>query len=79
MIVFDLDGDGRAEIALKSGTGDPRGPDGRVDADANKSTRGGEILCLFLVNSAPREDPVWSAIDTAPDAGHIQAVGECRL
>ncbi len=31
MIVFDLDGDGRAEITLKSGTGDPRGPDGRVE------------------------------------------------
>ena len=31
MIVFDLDGDGRAEVAVKSGEGDPRGPDGRVE------------------------------------------------
>ena len=31
MIVHDLDGDGKAEIAVKSGEGDPRGPDGRVE------------------------------------------------
>lgn len=31
MIVFDLDGDGRAEVAAKTGEGDPRGPDGRVE------------------------------------------------
>ncbi len=29
-IVFDLDGDGRAEVAAKIGEGDPRDPDGRV-------------------------------------------------
>ncbi|HUT90989.1 MAG TPA: hypothetical protein VMY37_15915 [Thermoguttaceae bacterium] len=31
MIVYDLDGDGRAEVAAKTGEGDPRGPDGRVE------------------------------------------------
>ncbi len=31
MIVYDLDGDGKAEVALKTGEGDPRGPDGRVE------------------------------------------------
>ena len=31
MAVFDLDGDGRAEVAVKTGEGDPRGPDGRVE------------------------------------------------
>lgn len=31
MIVFDLNGDGRAEVALKTGQGDPRGADGRVE------------------------------------------------
>lgn len=31
MTVFDLDGDGRAEVALKTGEGDPRGADGRVE------------------------------------------------
>lgn len=31
MIVYDLDGDGRAEVAVKTGEGDPRGPDGRVE------------------------------------------------
>ena len=29
-LVYDLDGDGKAEVAVKSGEGDPRGPDGRV-------------------------------------------------
>jgi len=31
MIVYDLDGDGHAEVAVKSGEGDPRGADGRVE------------------------------------------------
>jgi rhamnogalacturonan endolyase len=31
MIVHDLDGDGRAEVAVKAGDGDPRGADGRVE------------------------------------------------
>jgi len=31
LAVFDLDGDGRAEVAVKTGEGDPRGPDGRVE------------------------------------------------
>jgi len=30
-LVFDFDGDGRAEVAVKTGEGDPRGPDGRVE------------------------------------------------
>ena len=30
-VVFDFDGDGRAEVAVKTGEGDPRGPDGRVE------------------------------------------------
>ena len=29
-VVYDLDGDGKAEICVKTGTGDPRGPDGKV-------------------------------------------------
>ena len=29
-VVYDLDGDGRAEVALKTGEGDPRDKDGRV-------------------------------------------------
>ncbi len=31
MVVYDLDGDGKAEVAVKAGEGDPRGPDGRVE------------------------------------------------
>lgn len=31
-IVYDLDGDGKAEVAVKTGEGDPRGPDGRVQS-----------------------------------------------
>ncbi|MBI5817748.1 MAG: silent information regulator protein Sir2 [Verrucomicrobia bacterium] len=30
-VVFDFDGDGRAEVAVKTGEGDPRGSDGRVE------------------------------------------------
>ncbi|MGQ9525807.1 MAG: rhamnogalacturonan lyase family protein, partial [Armatimonadota bacterium] len=30
IVVFDLDGDGRAEVYTKAGEGDPRDPDGRV-------------------------------------------------
>jgi len=30
-VVYDLDGDGRAEVAVKTGEGDPRDPDGRVE------------------------------------------------
>lgn len=29
-LVYDLDGDGKAEVAAKTSEGDPRGPDGRV-------------------------------------------------
>jgi len=29
-VVYDLDGDGKAEVAVKTGEGDPRDPDGRV-------------------------------------------------
>ncbi len=32
MVVFDLDGDGRAEVCLKAGEGDPRDADGRVQS-----------------------------------------------
>ncbi|MGO8749213.1 MAG: hypothetical protein ACLQNE_24910 [Thermoguttaceae bacterium] len=31
-LVYDLDGDGKAEVAVKTGEGDPRGPDGRVQS-----------------------------------------------
>lgn len=34
MVVYDLDGDGKAEVCLKGGEGDPRGPDGRVESGA---------------------------------------------
>ncbi|MFQ5808429.1 MAG: hypothetical protein ACE5JM_02320, partial [Armatimonadota bacterium] len=32
MVVYDLDGDGKAEVALKTGEGDPRDEDGRVQS-----------------------------------------------
>jgi len=40
ILVYDLDGDGKAEVALKTGEGDPRDPDGRV-------TKGPEWLTLL--------------------------------
>ncbi len=39
-LVYDLDGDGKAEVAAKTGEGDPRDPDGRV-------TGGPEYLSLW--------------------------------
>ncbi len=33
-LVYDFDGDGRAEVAVKTGDGDPRDPDGRVRGGA---------------------------------------------
>jgi rhamnogalacturonan endolyase len=37
-LVYDLDGDGKAEVAIKTGEGDPRGPDGRVQTGAEYLT-----------------------------------------
>lgn len=39
-VVYDFDGDGKAEVAVKTGEGDPRDPDGRV-------TSGPEYLSLL--------------------------------
>jgi hypothetical protein len=39
-LVYDFDGDGKAEVAAKTSAGDPRGPDGRV-------TSGPEYLSIF--------------------------------
>lgn len=39
-LAYDFDGDGRAEVAVKAGEGDPRDPDGRV-------TSGPEYLALL--------------------------------
>ncbi len=39
-LVYDFDGDGKAEIAVKTGEGDPRDPDGRV-------TSGPEYLSIW--------------------------------
>jgi len=39
-VVYDLDGDGKAEVAVKTGEGDPRDPDGRV-------TSGPEYLSIW--------------------------------
>jgi len=39
-LVFDLDGDGKAEVAAKTGEGDPRDPEGRV-------TKGPEYLTIL--------------------------------
>ena len=37
-IVYDFDGDGKAEVAVKTGEGDPRDPDGRVSRGAEYVT-----------------------------------------
>jgi len=52
-VVWDLDGDGKAEVAVKAGEGDPRGPDGRVH-------RGPEY-CVILdgLTGKPRARVEW--------------------
>jgi len=37
-VVYDLDGDGKAEVALKTGEGDPRDTDGRVQSGPERLT-----------------------------------------
>jgi rhamnogalacturonan endolyase len=60
-IVFDFDGDGRAEVAVKSGEGDPRDADGKV-------TSGAEYLSI-LDGRTGREitRAAWPSRDGFPD------------
>jgi len=52
-LVFDLDGDGKAEVAAKTGEGDPRDPDGRV-------TKGPEYLTILDgLTAKPRARTDW--------------------
>ena len=46
-VVYDLDGDGKAEIAVKTGEGDPRDADGRVQS--------GPEYCTILDGATGRE------------------------
>ncbi len=52
-VVYDLDGDGRAEVAVKTGEGDPRGEDGKVRS-------GPEFLAILDgVTGKPRTQAPW--------------------
>ena len=59
--MFDFDGDGRAEVAVKTGEGDPRDPDGRV-------TSGPEWLSILdgLTGEEIARAP-WPSRDDFPD------------
>lgn len=62
MIVFDLDGDGRAEVVAKTGEGDPRGSDGRVES-------GPEWVTVFDgLTGKPRARADWPSRQTPGEA-----------
>ncbi|NQT85532.1 silent information regulator protein Sir2 [bacterium] len=52
-VVYDLDGDGKAEVAVKTGEGDPRDPDGRVKSGAE------HITLLDGLTGKPRTRADW--------------------
>lgn len=56
-LVYDFDGDGRAEVAVKTGEGDPRDPDGRVQTGPEYLTilDGRTGKPITHVNWIPRE------------------------
>jgi rhamnogalacturonan endolyase len=56
-LAYDLDGDGRAEVAVKTGEGDPRDPDGKV-------TSGPEWLSIWDgATGAERDRVPWPTRD----------------
>lgn len=60
-VVYDLDGDGRAEVAVKIGEGDPRDADGRV-------TSGPEWLAILDgLTGKERTRVPWPSRDRFPD------------
>lgn len=64
-VVYDLDGDGRAEVAVKTGEGDPRDKDGRVQSGPEYLT----ILDGLTGQSLARTDwPSRTAFDKMPSA-----------
>ena len=59
-VVFDFDGDGRAEVAVKTGEGDPRDPNGRV-------TSGGYLSILDGRTGKERTRVEWPSREGFPN------------
>jgi len=72
-VVYDLDGDSKAEVALKSGEGDPRGPDGRVQS-------GPEYLTILDgLTGRPRARADWPPRDAFKGPGHYNYASRNQL
>ncbi len=66
-LVYDLDGDGRAEIIAKTGEGDPRDTDGRVQT-------GPEYVTVLDGRTAkPLAQTAWPARESFKDEGYNRA------
>ncbi|MDH7569097.1 MAG: silent information regulator protein Sir2 [Armatimonadota bacterium] len=64
-VVFDLDGDGSAEVAVKTGEGDPRDPDGRVQS-------GPEYLSILDGRTGKEKARVdWPSREGFPDYNYF--------
>lgn len=71
MIVYDLDGDGRAEVCVKGGEGDPRNADGRV-------TSGPEyLLVLDGMTGRERARVAWPPREAFPEYNYASRNQMC--
>jgi hypothetical protein len=71
MVVYDLDGDGKAEVCLKAGEGDPRDPDGRVQSGPEY------LLVLDGMTGKPRAQIDWPNRDDFPSYNYASRNQMC--
>ena len=71
MVVYDLDGDGRAEVCLKAGEGDPRDADGRVQSGPEY------LLILDGLTGQEKARAAWPAREAIPDYNYASRNQMC--